>query len=54
MVFGYSFSDWEALVADDYEYVMPLRYKTKYAIPYLVQPILTQQLAFFLLPKSVK
>ncbi|NLJ19912.1 MAG: aminoacyltransferase [Bacteroidales bacterium] len=39
--------DWEALVADDYEYVMPLPVKTKYAIPYLVQPILTQQLGIF-------
>jgi hypothetical protein len=38
---------WEALVADDYEYVMPLPVKTKYAIPYLVQPILTQQLGIF-------
>lgn len=39
--------EWEALVADDYKYVMPLPVKTKYAIPYLVQPILTQQLGIF-------
>jgi lipid II:glycine glycyltransferase (peptidoglycan interpeptide bridge formation enzyme) len=38
---------WEALVANNYEYVMPLPVKTKYGIPYLVQPILTQQLGVF-------
>lgn len=35
---------WEALVTPDYEYIMPLPTKTKYKIPYLTQPILTQQL----------
>ena len=39
--------DWEALVADDYSYVMPLPLKSRYKIPYLVQPILTQQLGIF-------
>ncbi len=39
--------NWEALVADDYVYVMPLPVKRKYGIPYLVQPILTQQLGIF-------
>jgi len=38
---------WEALIGDDYEYVMPLPFKTKYKVPYLVQPILTQQLGIF-------
>jgi hypothetical protein len=38
---------WEALVSDDYEYIMPLPTKKKYGIPYLVQPILTQQLGIF-------
>lgn len=38
---------WEALVTDDYEYVMPLPFKKKYKVPYLVQPILTQQLGIF-------
>lgn len=38
---------WEALVSDDYEYVMPLPVKRKYKIPYLTQPTLTQQLGIF-------
>ena len=38
---------WEALVADDYEYVMPLPVKRKYGISFLVQPPLTQQLGVF-------
>lgn len=38
---------WEALVSDDYEYVMPLPVKRKYKIPYLVQPALSQQLGIF-------
>ena len=39
--------DWEALVSSDYEFIMPLPVKTRYKIPYLVQPILTQQLGIF-------
>ena len=39
--------DWEALVSTDYEYVMPLPVKSRYGFPYLVQPILTQQLGIF-------
>jgi len=39
--------DWEALISEDYEYVMPLPVKRRYKIPYLVQPILTQQLGIF-------
>ena len=38
---------WEALISEDYEYLMPLPVKSKYKIPYLVQPILTQQLGIF-------
>jgi len=38
---------WEALVSEDYEYVMPLPTKRKYGIPFLVQPPLTQQLGVF-------
>jgi len=38
---------WEALVSFDYEYVMPLPAKRRYKVPYLVQPILTQQLGIF-------
>lgn len=38
---------WEALVAGDYEYVMPLPRKRRYGIAYLVQPPLVQQLGIF-------
>lgn len=39
--------NWEALISEDYEYVMPLPVKSRYKIPYLVQPLLTQQLGLF-------
>ena len=39
--------EWEALVTEDYEYIMPLPVKSRYGIPYLVQPVLTQQLGIF-------
>lgn len=38
---------WEALVTENYEYVMPLPRKRKYGISYIVQPFLTQQLGVF-------
>lgn len=38
---------WEALVSENYEYIMPLPTKSKYKIPYLVQPLMTQQLGIF-------
>jgi len=38
---------WEALVSEEYEYLMPLPVKRKYKIPYLTQPALTQQLGIF-------
>lgn len=38
---------WEALVAGDYEAVMPLTGRRKYGIPYLFQPFLTAQLGVF-------
>jgi len=38
---------WEALIAGDYEYVMPLPLKRKFGIPFLAQPPLTQQLGVF-------
>ena len=38
---------WEALVAADYEAVMPLTYGNKYGIKYLYQPFFTQQLGIF-------
>ena len=39
--------NWGALVADDYEFVMPLPVKRKYGVSFLVQPPLTQQLGVF-------
>jgi len=38
---------WEALISDDYKYVMPVPVKRKYKVPYIVQPLLTQQLGIF-------
>lgn len=38
---------WEALVAADYETVMPLTHGNKYGIKYLYQPFFTQQLGIF-------
>ena len=38
---------WEALVSDDYDYLMPIPVKRKFNIPYIVQPLLTQQLGIF-------
>ena len=38
---------WEALVAADYETVMPLTTGNKYGINYLYQPFFTQQLGIF-------
>jgi hypothetical protein len=38
---------WDALVAGDYEIVMPLTYNKKYGIYYLYQPFLTAQLGIF-------
>ncbi len=39
--------DWEALVENDYERVMPLTINTKYGISYFFQPFFTQQLGVF-------
>lgn len=38
---------WEALIADDYDFVMPIPVKRKYYLPYVVQPYFTQQLGVF-------
>lgn len=38
---------WDALVANDYEYVFPVTIKHKYKLPYIVQPFLAQQLGLF-------
>jgi hypothetical protein len=53
--FGYAYSwylnivspNWEALVSDDYEFIMPLPVKRKFKIPYMVQPDMAQQLGIF-------
>ncbi len=38
---------WEALISDDYEYVMPLPIKRKFGIKYVIQPRWIQQLGIF-------
>ena len=40
-------NNWDALVLDDYEAVMPLPWKKKWNIKYLYQPPFTQQLGVF-------
>lgn len=39
--------NWDALVMNDYEAVMPLPWKKKYGVYYLYQPLLTAQLGLF-------
>lgn len=36
--------NWEALIYDHYKYVMPLPVKTKWSIPYLIQPLFCQKI----------
>ena len=53
LIYGYSFyldamtTQWDALVLNDYETVMPLTWKKKYGISYMYQPFLTAQLGVF-------
>lgn len=53
LIYGYSFyldamaENWDALVLNDYEAVMPLTWKKKFGIYYLYQPFLTAQLGVF-------
>lgn len=53
LVYAYSLyldhmaKNWDALVLNDYEAVMPLTWKRKYGIHYLYQPFLTAQLGVF-------
>lgn len=42
--------DWDALVWGDYEYVMPLPFRSKMGIKYLYQPLFSQQLGIFPTP----
>jgi len=53
LVYGYSYyldamsKNWDALVMNDYEAVMPLTWNKKFGIRYLRQPAFTQQLGLF-------
>jgi hypothetical protein len=53
LIYGYAFyldnmaANWDALVLNDYEAVMPLIWNRKWGIPYLYQPAFTQQLGIF-------
>lgn len=53
LIYGYSFyldnmsGNWDALVMNDYEAVMPLTWNKKYTIQYIYQPFLTAQLGVF-------
>jgi len=39
--------NWDALIMNDYETVMPLTHSKKYGIKFLIQPFFTQQLGVF-------
>lgn len=53
LIYAYSFyldamsENWDALVMNDYEAVMPLTWNKKFGICYLRQPVFTQQLGIF-------
>lgn len=53
LIYGYSFyldamaGNWDALVWEDYAFVMPLPWRQKWGIRYLYQPFLTAQLGVF-------
>ncbi len=53
LIYGFSFyldsmaKNWDALVLNDYEAVMPLTWNKKFGISYLYQPAFTQQLGIF-------
>lgn len=53
LIYAYSFyldnmaDKWDALVMNDYEVIMPLSWRKKYAIRYLYQPFLSAQLGVF-------
>jgi hypothetical protein len=53
LIYAYSFyldalaDDWDALVLNDYEAVMPLVRRKKYGISYLYQPVFVAQLGLF-------
>lgn len=45
--------DWEALILDDYNIIMPLTVKHKYGIKYVIQPPFTQQLGILSFNKTI-
>ena len=53
LIYGYTYfldhmaKQWDALIWNDYEAVMPLTWNRKYGISYLYQPFLTAQLGIF-------
>src|ERR1017187_5657674 len=53
LIYAYSFyldamsKNWDALILDDYEMVMPLTWNKKYTIHYLYQPFFCAQLGIF-------
>lgn len=53
LIYAYSFyldqiaDDWDALVLNDYEAVMPLPWRKKFGLHYLYQPLLAAQLGLF-------
>ncbi len=58
LIYGYSWyldivsEHWSVLVLDDYKAVMPLPWKKKYSIKYIVQPFFCQQLGVFSLEED--
>lgn len=52
-IYAYSYyldvvaDNWDALVFNDYEYVMPLTWRRKYLVKYIYNPCWTQQLGIF-------
>ncbi len=53
MIYGMSWyldticENWDALVSDDYEAIMPLPWKSKFGIKYIYHPFFAQQLGLF-------
>lgn len=39
--------NWDALISDDYQFVMPLTWRQKWGFKYLYRPLLSQQLGVF-------
>jgi len=39
--------NWDALISDDYQFIMPLTWRQKWGLKYLYRPLLSQQLGVF-------